>query len=162
MLQARNNSLMNKMFLCLCILTQVLTLGAANNAAPKFPNEDGSKLWLRYDFANTSVEITGASGTAMVELKSFWKGKPVELRRQRSLGHDDYVIWLLAPLYVIWRWTSYTDRRVTLACSGIKLTRRPCRFYPSSQRLRRRTLNRMPCQSVSAVVFSLQEQYGRV
>ena len=83
---------MNKMFFFLCLLTQVLTLGAANNVAPKFPNEDGSKLWLRYDFANTPAEITGVSGTAMAELKSFWKGKPVELSKQRSLGHDDYVI----------------------------------------------------------------------
>ena len=80
------------MFFFLCLLTQVLTLGAANNVAPKFPNEDGSKLWLRYDFANTPAEITGVSGTAMAELKSFWKGKPVELSKQRSLGHDDYVI----------------------------------------------------------------------
>ena len=80
------------MYFFLCLLTQVLTLGAANNVAPKFPNEDGSKLWLRYDFANTPAEITGVSGTAMAELKSFWKGKPVELSKQRSLGHDDYVI----------------------------------------------------------------------
>ena len=73
MLQARNISLMNKMYFFLCLLTQVLTLGATNNVAPKFPNEDGSKLWLRYDFANTPAEITGVSGTAMAELKSFWK-----------------------------------------------------------------------------------------
>lgn len=92
MLLAKNNSLMNKFFLCLCFITQALTIGAANNAAPQFPNEDGSKLWLRYNLVSTPAEITGVHGTAMEELKSFWKGQPIELRKQRSLGHDDYVI----------------------------------------------------------------------
>lgn len=54
--------------------------------------EDGSRLWLRLDTTNAVKAITGVKGTAMTELRTYWKGGPVTLKRQKGLANDGYTI----------------------------------------------------------------------
>ena len=54
--------------------------------------EDGSRLWLRLETANTTANITGVKGTAMTELQTYWKGGPVVLKRQKGMPKDGYTI----------------------------------------------------------------------
>ena len=54
--------------------------------------EDGSRLWLRLETANTTANITGVKGTAMTELQTYWQGGPVVLKRQKGLPKDGYTI----------------------------------------------------------------------
>ena len=55
-------------------------------------NEDGSRLWLRMEKSNAAATVTGVKGTAMTELKSFWQGGPVVLKRQKGMPADAYAI----------------------------------------------------------------------
>ena len=55
--------------------------------------EDGSRLWLRLDKANTTPSITGVKGTAMTELQNYWQGgDPVVLKKQKGMARDGYNI----------------------------------------------------------------------
>ena len=54
--------------------------------------EDGSRLWLRMETANTTADVTGVKGTAMTELQTYWQGGPVVLKRQKGLARDGYTI----------------------------------------------------------------------
>ena len=54
--------------------------------------EDGSRLWLRLETANTATNITGVKGMAMSELETYWLGGPVVLKRQKNLPKDGYTI----------------------------------------------------------------------
>ena len=54
--------------------------------------EDGSRLWLRLETANTTANITGVKGTAMTELQTYWQGGPVVLKRQKGLPKDGYTL----------------------------------------------------------------------
>ena len=55
-------------------------------------DEDGSRLWLRMETANTAAIVTGIKGTAMTELQTYWQGGPVMLKRQKGLAKDGYTI----------------------------------------------------------------------
>ena len=68
----------------------VLLVAGTNEAATI--NEDGSRLWLRFNNASTTVTITGVEGTAMTELKTYWQGGPVVLKRQKDLPREGYTI----------------------------------------------------------------------
>ena len=67
------------------LLTMGLNIAAADN-------EDGSRLWLRFDNTGTMATITGVKGTAMTELQTYWQGGPVVLKRQKGLARDGYTI----------------------------------------------------------------------
>jgi alpha-glucuronidase len=54
--------------------------------------EDGSRLWLRFDNVSTAAAVTGVKCTAMTELKTYWTGGPVTLKRQKGLAADGYTI----------------------------------------------------------------------
>ena len=54
--------------------------------------EDGSRLWLRLEPVGAPAKITGLKGTAMTELRTYWKGGPVVLKRQKGLANDGYTI----------------------------------------------------------------------
>ena len=54
--------------------------------------EDGSRLWLRFNNANTTATITGVKGTALTELQTYWQGGPVVLKRQKGIAKDGYTI----------------------------------------------------------------------
>ena len=54
--------------------------------------EDGSRLWLRMDAVTTPAKVTGAKGTALTELQTYWQGGPVVLKRQKGLKADAYTI----------------------------------------------------------------------
>lgn len=54
--------------------------------------EDGSRLWLRLETANTPASITGVKCTAATELQSYWRGGPVVLKRQKGMVNDAYAI----------------------------------------------------------------------
>ena len=54
--------------------------------------EDGSRLWLRMENANTKPTVTGVKGTAMTELQTYWQGDPVVLKKQKGLARDGYTI----------------------------------------------------------------------
>ena len=69
----------------LVLLTMGLNVAATDN-------EDGSRLWLRFDNAGTMATITGVKGTAMTELQTYWQGGPVVLKRQKGLAKDGYTI----------------------------------------------------------------------
>ena len=72
------------------ISTLVLLLTGWTSAVAN--DEDGSRLWLRLDKANTTASITGVKCTAMTELQTYWKGGPVTLKRQKGLPKDGYTI----------------------------------------------------------------------
>ena len=55
-------------------------------------SEDGSRLWLRFDPANTTTTITGVKGTAMTELQTYWQGGPVILKQKKGMTKDGYTI----------------------------------------------------------------------
>jgi len=69
----------------LVLLTMGLNVAATDN-------EDGSRLWLRFDNAGTMATITGVKGTAMTELQTYWQSGPVVLKRQKGLAKDGYTI----------------------------------------------------------------------
>ena len=55
-------------------------------------DEDGSRLWLRFDNASTSASVSGVKGTAMTELQTYWQGGPVVLKKQKGMAQDGYTI----------------------------------------------------------------------
>ena len=59
-------------------------------AAPQ--NEDGSRLWLRFEKTGTTATVTGVKCTAMTELQSYWQGGPVLLKQKKGMPADAYVI----------------------------------------------------------------------
>ena len=73
------------------MISALLLLMAAWSMAAT-SNEDGSRLWLRLEKANTTATVTGVKGTAMTELQSYWQGGPVVLKRQKGMGKDAYTI----------------------------------------------------------------------
>lgn len=73
------------------MISALLLLMAAWSMAAT-SNEDGSRLWLRLEKANTTATVTGVKGTAMTELQSYWQGGPVVLKRQKGKGKDAYTI----------------------------------------------------------------------
>ena len=73
------------------MISALLLLMAAWSMAAT-SNEDGSRLWLRLEKANTTATVTGVKGTAMTELQSYWHGGPVVLKRQKGMGKDAYTI----------------------------------------------------------------------
>ena len=83
---------MKKGTLLLLFILQNLIIGITDCAASTICSEDGSRLWLRYEAVNTPATVTGVKCVAADELKACWKGQPVELKRQRGMGHDDYSI----------------------------------------------------------------------
>ena len=83
---------MKKNSLLLCLVIQLLTVGVTDCAASTVCPEDGSQLWLRYDTVNSPAKVTGVQCLATDELKACWKGLPIELKRQRGMGHDNYSI----------------------------------------------------------------------
>ena len=54
--------------------------------------EDGSRLWLRLDTNNIAANITGAENIAMKELKAYWKGQPIELKRNQHMNKYNFQI----------------------------------------------------------------------
>ena len=83
---------MKKRTLFLLIVLQFFYIGITDCAASTLTSEDGSRLWLRYDTVDTPATVTGVQCVAMNELKASWKGTPIELKRQRGMGNDDYSI----------------------------------------------------------------------
>ena len=81
------NTMMTKRML---ISTLVILLTGWSSAATS--DEDGSRLWLRFDTVNTKAMVTGVKGTAMTELQTYWKGGPILLKRQKNLTRDSYTI----------------------------------------------------------------------
>ena len=73
------------------LISMLVLLVAGTNEAATI-NEDGSRLWLRFNNASTTVTITGVEGTAMTELKTYWQGGPVVLKRQKDLPREGYTI----------------------------------------------------------------------
>ena len=73
------------------LISMLVLLVAGTNEAATI-NEDGSRLWLRFNNASTTVTITGVEGTAMTELKAYWQGGPVVLKRQKDLPREGYTI----------------------------------------------------------------------
>ena len=74
----------------LLISTLVLLLTGWSSATAG--NEDGSRLWLRFEAANATKAISGVKGTAMSELQTYWKGGPVVLKHQKGMAQDAYTI----------------------------------------------------------------------
>ena len=73
-------------------LISTLVLLLTGWSAATAGNEDGSRLWLRFEAANATKAISGVKGTAMTELKTYWKGGPVVLKHQKGLAQDAYTI----------------------------------------------------------------------
>ena len=72
------------------ILILIALIAGWSFAAAK--SEDGSRLWLRMEMANTTAHVTGVEGTAMTELQTYWQGGPVVLKRQKGLPRDGYTV----------------------------------------------------------------------
>ena len=72
------------------ILILIALIAGWSFAAAK--SEDGSRLWLRMEMANTTANVTGVEGTAMTELQTYWQGGPVVLKRQKGLPRDGYTV----------------------------------------------------------------------
>ena len=53
--------------------------------------EDGSALWLRFDTQGQS-DVTGVKCTAMDELKQYWQGGAVVLKKQKKIAKDGFCI----------------------------------------------------------------------
>ena len=83
---------MKKRTLFLLFILQNLIIGITDCVASSACSEDGSRLWLRYEAVSTPATVTGVKCVAADELKACWKGQPVELKRQRGMGRDDYSI----------------------------------------------------------------------
>jgi hypothetical protein len=74
------------------MILSALVLLVAGWSVAATQGEDGSRLWLRLENANTTAMITGVKGTAMTELQTYWQGGPVVLKRQKGLPQDGYTI----------------------------------------------------------------------
>ena len=72
------------------ILILIALIAGWSFAAAK--SEDGSRLWLRMEMANTTTNVTGVEGTAMTELHTYWQGGPVVQKRQKGLPRDGYTV----------------------------------------------------------------------
>ena len=55
-------------------------------------DEDGSRLWLRFDTTNAVKAVKGERCTAMNELQTYWQGGTVELKKEKHLTGDGYTI----------------------------------------------------------------------
>ena len=69
----------------------LLMMGLLLSASTLVQAEDGSSLWLRYQESG-KAQVTGIKGVAMEELKQFWTGNPLVLKKQKSVPKDGYVI----------------------------------------------------------------------
>ena len=69
----------------------LLMLGLLLSVSAMVRAEDGSDLWLRFKGAGTA-DVTGVKGVAMDELKQYWQGNPVVLKKQKNVAKDGYVI----------------------------------------------------------------------
>ncbi len=74
------------------LFISALVLLAAGWCVAATNNEDGSRLWLRFDNVNTTATISGVKCTAQTELQNYWQGGPVVLKRQKGLARDGYTI----------------------------------------------------------------------
>ena len=72
------------------ISTLVLLLTGWSSATAN--DEDGSRLWLRFDTTNAVKAVKGERCTAMNELQTYWKGGTVELKKEKHLTGDGYTI----------------------------------------------------------------------
>ena len=117
------------------ILILIALIAGWSFAAAK--SEDGSRLWLRMEMANTTANVTGVEGTAMTELQTYWQGGPVVLKRQKGLPRDGYTIKNQGTTTVI---TASNDagllygayhllrlQQTGQSCDGLDITEKP--FY---------------------------------
>ncbi|MBQ3805566.1 MAG: alpha-glucuronidase [Prevotella sp.] len=74
------------------ILISALFMLMAGWSVAAVHDEDGSRLWLRFDNASTSASVSGVKGTAMTELQTYWQGGPVVLKKQKGMAQDGYTI----------------------------------------------------------------------
>ena len=72
------------------ISTLVLLLTGWSSATAN--DEDGSRLWLRFDTINAVKAVKGERCTAMNELQTYWQGVTVELKKEKHLTGDGYTI----------------------------------------------------------------------
>ena len=72
------------------ISTLVLLLTGWSSATAN--DEDGSRLWLRFDTTNAVKAVKGERCTAMNELQTYWQGGTVELKKEKHLTGDGYTI----------------------------------------------------------------------
>ena len=72
------------------ISTLVLLLTGWSSATAN--DEDGSRLWLRFDTTNAVKAVKGERCTAMNELQTYWQGGIVELKKEKHLTGDGYTI----------------------------------------------------------------------
>ena len=72
------------------ISTLVLLLTGWSSATAN--DEDGSRLWLRFDTINAVKAVKGERCTAMNELQTYWQGGTVELKKEKHLTGDGYTI----------------------------------------------------------------------
>ena len=72
------------------ISTLVLLLTGWSSATAN--DEDGSRLWLRFDTINAVKAVMGERCTAMNELQTYWQGGTVELKKEKHLTGDGYTI----------------------------------------------------------------------
>ena len=72
------------------ISTLVLLLTGWSSATAN--DEDGSRLWLRFDTINAVKAVKGERCTAMNELQTYWQGGIVELKKEKHLTGDGYTI----------------------------------------------------------------------
>ena len=74
------------------ILISALLMLVAGWSVAAVHDEDGSRLWLRFDNASTSASVSGVKGMAMTELQTYWQGGPVVLKKQKGMAQDGYTI----------------------------------------------------------------------
>ena len=81
-----------RLFIVLIALGATLMAVAQSKSWSTANAEDGSRLWLRLDNVSNPTTITGVKGTAMTELRTYWQGGPVVLKRQKGMDKDGYTI----------------------------------------------------------------------
>lgn len=84
---------MNKLIVYLILAMMPLSIHALNDCPEGgLDDEDGSRLWLRLNPVDTPAVIKGEECVAMTELKTYWKGGAVVLKRKRDIPKDGYTI----------------------------------------------------------------------
>ena len=76
------------------LLISALVLLLAGWSSATAQNEDGSRLWLRFDTSKAvkAKAVKGVQCTAMSELQPYWQGGSVELKKEKHLTGDGYTI----------------------------------------------------------------------
>ena len=76
------------------LLISALVLLLAGWSSATAQNEDGSRLWLRFDTSKAvkAKAVKGVQCTAMSELQTYWQGGSVELKKEKHLTGDGYTI----------------------------------------------------------------------